>query len=165
MSSNYFYKIKESYQNINAVKKFIPTAEWQWFPYVTVASNFYESIEVDPFIKDVTSQFTGTLKLYKFPAKQVYHWHKDANIGCSLNMVFREYNSHTLFTHPERDNKHVEPIIELKYEPETWYIFNSQENHTVINLDDQDRILFTLIMPKGINYHDVVNWYKEHSKK
>jgi hypothetical protein len=165
MNSNYFYELNKPYQNIEAVKKYISTAEWQWIPYMTVASNFYETIHSDPFIKDIATEFNGRLKLYKFPAKQVYHWHKDANIGCSLNMVLEEYNSHSLFTHPERDNMYVEPIVELKYKPETWYIFNSQERHTVINLDDRDRILFTLIMPKGTNYHDVVNWYKKYSKK
>jgi hypothetical protein len=80
-------------------------------------------------------------------------------------MVLEEYNSHSLFTHSERDNMYVEPVVELKYEPETWYIFNSQERHSVINLDDRDRILFTLIMPKGTDYHNVVSWYKEYSKK
>lgn len=165
MNSNFFYEITEPYQNIEAVKKYIPTAEWQWIPYMTVASNFYENIHSDPFIKDIATKFNGRLTLYKFPANQVYHWHKDASIGCSLNMVLEEYNSHSLFSYSDKANKYVEPIVELKYKPETWYIFNSQERHTVINLDDKDRILFTLIMPKGTNYHDVVNWYKDYSKK
>ena len=165
MTNNYFYEVKESYQNIEAVKKFISTAIWQWIPYMPVASNFYEATQSDPFIKDIAAEFNGKLRLYKFPAKQVYHWHKDASVGCSLNMVLEEYNSHSLFIHPERDNKYVEPVVELKYKLETWYIFNSQAMHSVINLDDRDRILFTLIMPKDIDYHDVVAWYKAYSKK
>jgi hypothetical protein len=165
MTSNYFYQIDEPYTNIKSVKQSISNASWQWIPYMTVADNFFESLSFDPFIKEIATQFGGHLKLYKVPSNYVYHWHKDANIGCSLNMVLEEYNSHTLFIHPERDNKYVEPFVELKYKPETWYIFNSQERHTVINLDKRDRILFTLIMPKQTNYHDVVAWYKEYSKK
>lgn len=171
-NDNYYFEISESYQNIDSVKKFIPTATWEWVPYMSVASNFHESIQVDPFIKDIVEQFNGKFKLYKIPAKQVYHWHRDFKVGCSLNMVLEEYNSHSLFTLSERDKMsaegsttYVEPIIELIYKPETWYIFNSQERHTVINLDSRDRVLFTLIMPKQTNYHDVLSWYKEYSKK
>ena len=143
MTSKYFYETAESYHNLESVKNFVPTAIWEWIPYMTVASNFTNAIKSDTFITDISKKFGGVLKLYKFPAKQVYHWHKDANIGCSLNMVLEEYNSHSLFTHSERDNMYVEPVIELAYKPETWYIFNSQERHSVINLDDRDRILFS----------------------
>ena len=75
------------------------------------------------------------------------------------------YNSHTLFTHANPKQFYVEPIVELIYKPNTWYIFNSQEKHSVINLDGKERVLFTLIMPKEVKYHDVVEWYKQYSKK
>jgi hypothetical protein len=94
----------------------------------------------------------------------VYHWHRDNDIGCSLNMVLDVYNSHTLFTHSNPKQVYLEAIIELNYKPNTWYIFNSQEKHSVINLDDRARVLFTLIMPKEVKYHDVVEWYKQYSK-
>ena len=163
--NNYFYEVSEPYQNIEAVKQFIPTANWQWVPFMNVASNFYESVLTDPFIKQLSIEFSGSLRLYKVPAMHVYHWHRDAQVGCSLNMVLEEYQSHTLFSNVESESKYVDPVVELKYKPETWYIFNSQERHTVINLDTRDRVLFTLIMPRQTTYQDVVAWYKEYSKK
>jgi hypothetical protein len=162
---NYYYEINEPFQEIDKITQFIPNADWQWVPFMTIAMNFNQSLDSDPFIKKVGTQFGGKLKLYKFPANHVYHWHRDVSIGCSLNMVLDIYNSHTLFTHANPKQVYVEPIIELNYKPNTWYIFNSQEKHSVINLDGRERVLFTLIMPREVKYHDVVSWYKEYLKK
>jgi hypothetical protein len=161
---NYYYEIKETFQEIDKVRRFIPRANWQWVPYQTIAMNFDQSLDSDPFIKNIGTTFNGRLRLYKFPANYVYHWHRDNDIGCSLNMVLDVYNSHTLFTHSNPKQVYLEAIIELNYKPNTWYIFNSQEKHSVINLDDRARVLFTLIMPKEVKYHDVVEWYKQYSK-
>ena len=53
----------------------------------------------------------------------------------------------------KRKNKYYyDNIIELKYKPLTYYLFNNQENHAVINLDDKDRYLFSLYFKEETPY-------------
>lgn len=160
--NEFYYEITEPCDIINSVQLFIPTATWIWAPFMTVASNFYVSVNGDTFLKSIVQEFYGQLKLYKFPAHSMYQWHKDREVGCSLNMVLENYDSHSFFLKDSDRPTLIDNIIELKYKPKTWYLFNSQKTHSVINLDNRDRILFTLVMPRHVKYIDVLNWYKKN---
>ena len=43
-------------------------------------------------------------------------------------------------------------IIELKYKPYTYYLFNNQKKHTVLNLDNKDRYVFSLYFEEETSY-------------
>ena len=74
-----------------------------------------------------------------------------------MNLLFStENNSHTLFGH-QRDSLNKD-VIELEYEPETFYLFNNQVPHTVINLDGP-RYLFSLYFDQEKDYLSLRNLY------
>jgi hypothetical protein len=90
------------------------------------------------------------LGLLKIDAKTMYDWHVDAHRKSCLNMLISEnHNSITLFgSQKDYINKY---IIQLKYKPNTYYLFNNQQQHCVVNLDGP-RYLFSLYFEKEIEY-------------
>jgi hypothetical protein len=151
-----FYKLNVECTIIPDVLKFLPTAEWQWVPYQTIATNFpYEILDNDPFLSSIPKKFHPTLRLYKFPAGSVYNWHRDFAFGCSLNMVLDDYQSFTLFNKDSKINI-VDQTVELKYQKEKWYLFNSQEMHMVANVGSVDRYLLSVTFPKMIKYKEAL---------
>jgi len=156
-----FYKLNVECTIIPKVLAFLPLAVWKWVPYQTIATNFPDyMIEHDPFLRTIPKNLFPVLRLYKFPATSIYNWHRDSAMGCSLNMVLDDYNSFTLFSENE-----VAPIVdktvELKYEKQKWYLFNSQETHLVANTGDVDRFLLTVTFPKIIKYKQIFNYFTQ----
>lgn len=91
-----------------------------------------------------------SLGLLKVPAKTMYNWHTDDyRLSCINLLVNKNHNSHTLFG-KQKDSINKD-IIELKYKPKTFYLFNNQVEHCVINLD-VDRYLFSLYFEDEIAY-------------
>jgi hypothetical protein len=159
----YFYKIDTDTELIiEAVKNHLPKAQWYWASYMTIASGFHiiskPVVEKDPFLKSLNDIFKAEVRIYKVPSKSWYRWHKDALFGVSMNMVLEDYECHTLF-YGDAINEHLNNVIELKYQPKTWYLFNTQEVHGVLNLDSRDRILVSMNFPKEVSYEEVKQWY------
>ena len=156
-----FYNLNVECNILPRVLTFLPLAVWEWIPHQTVATNFpSHMIHHDLFLRTIPKDFHPTLRLYKFPASSIYNWHRDAAIGCSLNMVFDDYNSFTLFSKYETLGI-VSETIELKYEKNKWYLFNSQQLHLVANTGNVDRYLLTVTFPKEVKYDEVLKWIKE----
>jgi hypothetical protein len=150
-----------------SVNAFLPDATWKWIPFMTVSTNFKgvgkEIANNDTLLKLLVEKFNGALKLYKFPGNSVYKWHKDAFVGCSLNMVLENYNCHTLFSTDFQHNN-IFKVEELVYVPKKFYLFNSQTLHTVINLDPRERILVTIIFDKSVSFETIKNWLETEYK-
>ena len=168
---DFFLKIDQDVDDIiPIIENFLNIVEWKWVPYQNVAidTKTIESqiLEVCPLLSQFKEKFGGKFCLYKIPSQSVYTWHRDYSISCSLNMVLEEYNCHTVFDkskHPldssPPDQSNILSVIELKYEPKKFYIFNSQLTHSVTNLD-RDRTLVTYIFPKFLtSYYDIRDWY------
>lgn len=140
----------------------LPQLDWKWVPFMHVAVDIEiieQQIIKNKFISNIRKEFGGNLYLYKLPQVSVYRWHRDKYVGCSLNMVFDKYHCHTLFSQNNGENTDlIQPFTELTYKINKLYIFNSQNLHTVINLD-RDRILFSYTFPREINYNSVLEWY------
>lgn len=87
-----------------------------------------------------------------------YVWHKDTLRGASINMLMTpNAKSYTLFG----EEKYGDQIkfIEFEYEPEYFYLFNTQINHTVFNFD-KERYIFSAEFEKDknkLNYSDLYN--------
>jgi hypothetical protein len=159
MTDDYYLNLDVECSIVATVKEFLDKAIWVWVPYMVLAYNFPEKeITNDSFLTEISNKFGGKLRLYKISKNSVYNWHKDYNVGCALNLVMDEYNCHTLFSktygHPIIDN-----VIELKYVPGKYTLFNNQQLHQVVNLDDRDRYLLTMTFPKELSYHTVKDWY------
>jgi hypothetical protein len=164
---NYYYKVNYKPSYINEIVEFLPHASWRWVPFMTVATNFQNSLglqltENDILLKSLKEKYWGSLKLYQFPSHTFYPWHKDAEIGCSLNLIMQDYRSITLFKSDTNRTDILQDIIELKYEKNVWYVFNSQLEHAVVNLDERDRILLTITFPKTVKYQDLLSYVKNN---
>jgi hypothetical protein len=70
-----------------------------------------------------------------------YNWHVDTDRKVGLNMLIQDGKSHCLFM--VEDNGLRCRVEELKYQPDSYYVFNTQVPHMVLNIE-QPRYLFSL---------------------
>ena len=122
---------------------------------------------IDKFIKPY-----GKLELFKFPPMTQYDWHVDTYNKCNFNLVFEHYNSLSLFKTKKEDSNNSDlhfsnfNIISLNYVPKTWYLFNTQLEHTVINLDEKVRYLLSYTVHKDcpLNYQQILEIVQDFKK-
>ncbi len=165
MNEDYFIPVNTDINFLPKVKEFIPNAIWKWVPSMFIATNLSSThIGDDQLLSKIHKEFLGELNLYKIPCKSVYGWHQDKNsIGCSLNMALDRYHCHTLFSVGNHGTPFLQKVIELEYDPNTWYAFNSKQVHTVINLDEKDRYLLSYVLPGIFSYTDLKSWLVQHT--
>lgn len=66
--------------------------------------------------------------------------------------------SHCLFTPHDNDPESLQiPVTELYYKEDTFYLFNTQERHMVLNLD-KPRYLFSIEFKDHPPYGALVKW-------
>jgi hypothetical protein len=160
-----YYRLKSSPGYLDKVIEFSKNVSWKWVPFMNISLEFQRNLglqitENDTMLSDLKNKFNGTLRLYMFAKNSVYNWHRDVDMGCSLNLIFDDYKSFTLFN-PSDKKEIVDSVTELKYQKNYWYLFNSQILHSVVNLDTKDRILLTFTFPKNVNYSDVLDFIKQ----
>lgn len=179
MSDDYFFEVNEPYTQLDKFTEHIKIAK---FKILNVQDQIYIKPKWwidDPFIQDIKKQFGGEVNCFRLKSMTDYGWHQDYQNACNLNMVVEEYHSHTLFSTGRLDNTlNVAKLIELKYTPNKWVLFNAQKYHTVLNLDTKDRILltFNFLKPRfalqynlaGIDpdtsYDNVLKWIKNRQQ-
>lgn len=117
-----------------------------------------ELIDIEPALKELHAVWPiGRLGLLRVAEKSVYDWHVDEYRLSCVNMLFTlGSSSHTLFGQ-QRDALNKD-VIELKYEPDTFYLFNNQVPHTVINLGEP-RYLFSLYFQEEKDYSELRDLY------
>ena len=100
-------------------------------------------LSLDPTILDISTRHPLIGGVVRLPPNTFYNWHKDTRRGVSINMVLnpRDGQSHCMFTNDK--DVVVGEFIELKYKPNTYYVFNTQENHIVFNFNSP-RYLLTI---------------------
>jgi len=163
MNTNHLYcKLEQEPKFLDQVKEYAKTAIWTYVPFMNISIDFQKTLGLQLMIKDemlikLKSKFNATMRLYMFPSMAVYNWHRDAEIGCSLNLVMDDYSAHTLFN-PTDKKEIIDSVVELKYEKNKWYLFNSQVLHSVINIDSKDRVLLTITFPKNVTYNEVSDY-------
>ncbi len=103
-------------------------------------------LSTDPFLKALYDRhrFQNAGVLMNEP-DTVYGWHVDGKRGASVNMLIGG-EGHCLF---RESSNLITDIEELEYEPDTFYLFNPQVEHMVVNLVEP-RFLFSLEFADGI---------------
>jgi hypothetical protein len=95
----------------------------------------------DPFLVSLFQKHLFVAGIVQLSPYVCYDWHIDTRRGVGVNMLLTpEIKSHCLFTSAEGAQFSFE---ELVYEPDTYYLFNTQMRHTVINFYEP-RYLFTI---------------------
>ena len=90
------------------------------------------------------------LGLVKILPNSFYYWHKDQYRLSCINMLIKHQHSHCLFGE-ERDDYYTD-VLELKYKPRTYYLFNNQKQHSVLNFN-KTRYMFSLYFKDELNYN------------
>ena len=100
------------------------------------------------------------LGLLRVKHNSFYDWHVDDYRQSCINcLVSKEHNSFCLFG-KHKDKWYHNNIIELKYKPYTYYLFNNQKKHAVINLDKRDRYLLSLYFQEEASYEILLSKLK-----
>jgi len=108
-------------------------------------------LNLEPVLKAVDDrhkiQRIGILRTH---AKTMYDWHVDEfRLSCINLLISEDHHSHTLFG---MQKNYINKIItELEYKPNTFYLFNNQIQHCVINLD-RHRYLLSLYFEEEVPF-------------
>ena len=162
MTNGLFYKIEQEPIFLDKVREYAETAKWTWVPFMNISIDFQKTlgldlIKQDSLLDSLRNKFNGMMRLYMFPSMTVYNWHRDVEMGCSMNLVMEDYDSHTLFN-PTDKKETIDNVVELKYEKNKWYLFNSQILHSVVNVDPRNRFLLTITFPKHVQYQEILDF-------
>lgn len=121
-------------------------------------------IELDPFLKKFHRNLNGKLNLFKFPPNTFYRWHCDGENAFNFNLVLKSPDrSFVVFEKITQDlsisHIHLKEIVELKYQPFVWYVFNAQIPHSICNLGNETRYILTYAIKKdqNISYKDFLS--------
>lgn len=122
----------------------------------------------DPFLSWLSKRYEfigGVLKIRPFSQ---YDWHVDENRGVAINMLISHSDSFVMFS--EHLDPLVKDILPLNYDIGSYYLFNTQVPHSVINFNG-DRYLFTLEFKRDKNsltyeelYNDVFKNFGESNE-
>lgn len=107
-----------------------------------------EIIDLDPYLRAIKAHYEVLAVLLCLPPNTCYPWHTDATRRTALNMQLNAYDqSCCVFTKGRSDEQYFE-IAQLKYQPDTYYVFNTQEEHMVMNFSEK-RYMFSFTL-KGV---------------
>jgi hypothetical protein len=135
-----------------------------WTPYYNFKAAYIDPTVLfkDDLLRALSSKRHFIGGLLEVPPNTVYNWHIDTDRHCGLNMlVYDDGQSRCLFA-PEGEQI-VMPTVELKYEPNTFYVFNTKVLHTVINFT-APRYMFSLEFigrDYGLTYNELLSDIKE----
>jgi hypothetical protein len=117
----------------------------------------------EPLLKYLSikhSLLVGILMMHPF---HVYNWHTDGNRRCGINLLLSDSPSHCLFTDDETITN--SKVIELSYMPTTYYAFNTDKKHMVVNLN-RPRYLMSVEIDGGkntISYDELLKELDEYA--
>lgn len=103
----------------------------------------------NPTLKLINNEFeiegAGFIKMDPF---QCYKWHVDYSRGPAINLHMNPFEEVSLcLFETEEINRERVKYLTLNYQPDTFYLFNTQINHTIITFA-RPRYLFTLQFKK-----------------
>ena len=128
-----------------------------WFPHYNFRARPvpHEVIDKDPFLRWLGDRHEFIAGVIKMDANEQYDWHVDTRRGVGINMLLEHDDSALLFS--DEPMMLVKKIRPYKYEPNTYYLFNTQIPHCVINYS-KPRYLFSVEFNKSkdeLNYDDL----------
>ena len=146
--TEFYKKLKEKSSAISLRWKEALNQQWMYYYGFEVTPLSSEIWKQEKSLHELNEKFEfEKVGLIRIPPYFNYNWHQDTNRGCSINMLLSHEKSYTFFSDPASDtfqlpegvNSH---FIELDYEPNTFYAFNSQRLHCVFNFE-KPRYLFS----------------------
>ena len=112
------------------------TTTGEWKPYF----NFYAAQVPfdlafgDPILYMLGMQHKLAVGIIRLDPHTTYDWHVDGRRGVCVNMLLNDVKSHCLFEVGHDEATHT--FLELKYRLGSYYVFNNQVPHMVINFNE-----------------------------
>jgi hypothetical protein len=115
----------------------------EWMPYYN-----FRALPVpvtillkDPFFAKLAERYSFHAGILRMPESTCYNWHTDTERKVSINMLLQDVQSDCLFM--DGDPSITFRFRRIPYFPETYYAFNTQVPHMVIN-HIGDRYMFSV---------------------
>ena len=102
----------------------------------------------DSFLSDMYKKYPFNAALLIMEPGTIYNWHKDGRRKATINMVVNATESICIFMDPSEEQAMVNHITELRYQAGSYYLFNTEHRHLVVNQDVKPRFLFS------VEFHD-----------
>ena len=172
VDAKYFYaELKNKSEVIyDHCKDILSDKDVKWEPYYdfSIFKISNKLIDQEPILKKINEKYKIKLILVvKLEPYETYVWHTDSTRGASINMILspHENKSYCLFGVPIKNSTKRMDFYELKYNPKTFYLFNTQVPHTVINFD-KIRYIFSLEFVTeydDLKYSDLYKWLRNEN--
>jgi hypothetical protein len=159
MTDKYFKKVNAPSEHVS---KFFTEDRLSKLDWLNVPG--YQGIEVprpiymkEKFFQALDEKYgVSGCAILKFSPMIAYTWHNDSDRNATINMLLNPWHhSHSMFG--ENGSEWHKEIIELVYEQDHFYLFNTQHPHEVINLDHM-RYLFTARITADPTYEELLEW-------
>jgi hypothetical protein len=108
----------------------------EWIDYFNFKAKLVppEVLFEDEFFKWLVKRYDFIAGILKLDPYVCYDWHTDTRRGVGINMLLTPHSRSFCVFGPDRDAE-VFKIEELPYKPMTYYLFNTQVEHTVYNFE------------------------------
>jgi hypothetical protein len=130
--------------------------KWTQYYNFTAVQVPREILQLDSFLVGLAGKRTFHAGVLRMEPNTCYNWHVDTDRKVGLNMMLSDDgNSRCLFLDGEPGV--VFNTRELKYEPDTYYAFNTQVPHMVLNTT-KPRYLFSvefLEQDRGLTFDEL----------
>lgn|GEM_PF-2138907 len=99
----------------------------------------------DPFLEWLHARHPFRCGVLSMDPFSFYGWHTDGRRGVSINMLtdFTHGRHSSMFALPRDQSRSQGRFFELHYEPNRFYLFNNQVEHTVVNYEG-NRFVFSI---------------------
>ena len=108
------------------------------------------------------NNFNFHVGILKLPPNTCYNWHSDTDRQVGINMLLEDNGSKCLFA--ENTEGVSFSITELAYKPKKYFVFNTRQQHTVLNFDKTRYLLSVEFLGKdrSLTYTDICNVFKDN---
>lgn len=137
--------------------------EWQLYYNFHAIQIPQEIMQKDPVLASLMQSISFRAGVLRMDPYTCYNWHVDTKRLVGINMLLTGFtSSDCLFAPTAKASDVVFPFMHHNYDPNTYYIFNTQLPHTVLNYGGQ-RLLFSIEFTGddvGITFNQLVALYE-----
>ena len=106
-------------------------ADWVKYHNFYATQVPFDLVFSDPTLSSIADKHKLAVGILRLDPNVVYDWHKDTKRGVCINMLLNNAESNCLFSVGNDEATHT--FVELKYQLKSYYVFNNQVEHMVVN--------------------------------
>lgn len=142
-----------------AVMRYVATLPPEaWLPYYNFSATPipHEILDLDPLFAALAQKRKFHVGVLRTEPNTCYNWHVDTDRKVALNMLLCDDGQSRCVFAPDQFGV-VTPIVELRYEPDTYYVFNTTVLHAVFNFSEPRYLLSVefLAEDRGLPYDEL----------